>query len=101
MVKDFLGYLIDRGLNIDEGLLCIIDGAKGLRSGIGKVFGDRAMFQRCQWHKRENVVDYLPKAQKATWRETDLEETSQVSSQRSSFLTSPCAAERVVQRGLP
>lgn len=68
VVKDFLSDLIDRGLNIDEGLLCIIDGAKGLRSGIGKIFGDRAMIQRCQWHKRENVVDYLPKAQKATWR---------------------------------
>lgn len=68
VVKAFLGNLIDRGLNIDEGLLCIIDGAKGLRCGIRKVFRDKAVIQRCQWHKRENVVDYLPKAQKATWR---------------------------------
>jgi transposase-like protein len=46
----------------------VIDGAKGLRSGIKKVFRDKALIQRCQWHKRENVVDYLPKSQRATWR---------------------------------
>jgi len=68
VVKDFLNTLIERGLNIDQGVLCVIDGAKGLRSGIKKVFGDKALIQRCQWHKRENVVDYLPKPQRATWR---------------------------------
>jgi len=26
------------------------------------------MIQRCQWHKRENVVSYLPKSQQALWR---------------------------------
>ena len=26
------------------------------------------MVQRCQWHKRKNVVEYLPKGQQATWR---------------------------------
>jgi transposase-like protein len=25
------------------------------------VFGAKALVQRCQWHKRENVVSYLPK----------------------------------------
>jgi transposase-like protein len=68
VVRDFLNTLIERGLNIDQGLLCVIDGAKGLRSGIRKVFRDKALIQRCQWHKRENVVDYLPKSQKAIWR---------------------------------
>ncbi len=68
VVKDFLNGLIDRGLNIEQGVLCVIDGAKGLRSGIKKVFRDKALIQRCQWHKRENVVDYLPKSQRATWR---------------------------------
>lgn len=61
VVKDFLHGLIERGLHIEQGLLCIIDGAKGIRSAIQKVFGERALVQRCQWHKRENVVDYLPK----------------------------------------
>jgi len=68
VVKDFLNALIKRGLNIEQGVLCVIDGANGLCSGIKKVFRDKALIQRCQWHKRENVVDYLPKTQRATWR---------------------------------
>ena len=68
VLKAFLRQLLDRGLNIEEGILCIIDGAKGLCSAIRKVFSDRALIQRCQWHKRENVVSYLPKSQQATWR---------------------------------
>lgn len=59
--KDFLLNLIDRGLRYDKGLLCVIDGAKGLRKAINDVFGMRGIVQRCQWHKRENVVAYLPK----------------------------------------
>jgi transposase-like protein len=68
VVKSFLSGLLGRGLSIEEGILCIIDGAKGLCSAIRKVFSDRALIQRCQWHKRENVVSYLPKSQQATWR---------------------------------
>ena len=68
VLKAFLRQLLDRGLNIEEGILCIIDGAKGLCSAIRKVFSDKALIQRCQWHKRENVVSYLPKSQQATWR---------------------------------
>jgi transposase-like protein len=49
-------------------VLCIIDGAKGLRKALQTVFGRRAVIQRCQWHKRENVASYLPKPQQATWR---------------------------------
>jgi putative transposase len=66
--SDFLRSLIERGLRVDQGLLCIIDGAKGLHKAIQKVFGSQAAIQRCQWHKRENVVSYLPKSQQALWR---------------------------------
>ena len=66
--SEFLQGLLGRGLRIDQGLLCIIDGAKGLHSAIQKVFGSQALIQRCQWHKRENVVSYLPKSQQAAWR---------------------------------
>lgn len=59
--KDFLMELIDRGLKYEGGLLCLLDGAKGLRKAIREVFGDFAIVQRCQWHKRENVLSYLPK----------------------------------------
>jgi transposase-like protein len=64
----FLRGLMDRGLRIDQGLLCVIDGAKGLRKAVNKVFGSKAAVQRCQWHKRENVVRYLPKGEQAGYR---------------------------------
>ena len=64
----FLQSLVDRGLRTDDGLLCVIDGAKGLCKAIHTVFGQRVVVQRCQWHKRENVVRYLPAGQQATWR---------------------------------
>lgn len=64
----FLRSLVDRGLNVDQGVLCVIDGAKGLRKAVAKVFGPKAAVQRCQWHKRENVVRYLATSQQATFR---------------------------------
>lgn len=68
VTKEFLNQLLDRGLKIEEGLLVIIDGSKGLRAAVGKAFHDQAIIQRCQWHKRENVVSYLPKSQQKPWR---------------------------------
>ncbi len=62
----FLRSLLDRGLNVDQGVLCVIDGAKGLRKAVGKVLAAKAAVQRCQWHKRENVVRYLATSQQAT-----------------------------------
>ena len=67
--KDFLNGLLDRGLKIQEGVLFVMDGSKGIRKAVEEIFGSSALIQRCQWHKRENVVDYLPKSQRATWRE--------------------------------
>ena len=56
----FLRELVERGLKYDQGLLVVLDGAKGLRKAVDKVFGRRAAVQRCHWHKRENVLGYLP-----------------------------------------
>ncbi len=67
-ISQFFQSLIDRGLNISCGLLVVIDGSKGFRSAVRKVFGGRALVQRCQWHKRENIVSYLPKRDQAYWR---------------------------------
>jgi transposase-like protein len=64
----FLRSLVERGLRFEPGLLCIIDGAKGLRKAVGAVFGGHALVQRCQWHKRENVVSYLGKEQQGAVR---------------------------------
>ena len=66
--SQFLRSLLDRGLSVDQGVLCVIDGAKGLRKAVGKVFAAKAAVQRCQWHKRENVVRYLPTSKQATFR---------------------------------
>ncbi len=66
--SQFLRSLLERGLNVDQGVLCVIDGAKGLRKAVDKVFGAKAAVQRCQWHKRENVVRYLPTSKQATFR---------------------------------
>lgn len=68
VLGEFLERLLNRGLNIDKGILVIIDGGKGLRSAVKKVFKNRAMVQRCQWHKRENVLKYLPKSEQASMR---------------------------------
>jgi transposase-like protein len=67
--KAFLLELIERGLRYEDGLLCVIDGAKGLRKAINEVLGTYGIVQRCQWHKRENVVSYLPKGMQATVRQ--------------------------------
>jgi transposase-like protein len=66
--REMLEGLRARGLRIDEGLLCIIDGAKGLRKAVYDVFGSKALVQRCQWHKRENVLSYLPKGMQGAMR---------------------------------
>ena len=69
VTKDFLNELIGRGLKYDKGLLCIIDGAKGFRKAVDDVFGAHGVIQRCQWHKRENVVDYLRKDLQPAFRD--------------------------------
>ena len=67
-IKERFRDLTKRGLSFEEGILCVIDGSRGLRKAIREVFSGRAEVQRCQWHKRENIVSYLPKADQKTWR---------------------------------
>ncbi|WP_353269187.1 transposase [Gemmatimonas sp.] len=64
----FLRELVERGFHTPAGLLVVLDGAKGLSAAVRDVFGERVPIQRCQWHKRENVLRYLPKTQHALWR---------------------------------
>lgn len=66
--RQFLNGLRDRGLNLENEILFIIDGGKGLYKGIKDVMGNKAVIQRCQWHKRENVVSYLDKKQQKHFR---------------------------------
>jgi len=61
--RQFLAGLIERGLQYQQGLLVLVDGSKGLHSALRHVLPDHALVQRCQWHKRENVLSYLPKSE--------------------------------------
>jgi putative transposase len=64
----FLRALLERGLRVELGLLVVTDGAKGLHAAVRDVFDRAAVLQRCQWHKRENVVAYLPERHRAPFR---------------------------------
>jgi len=68
VISQFLSSLVDRGLDVSSGVLFVIDGAKGLRSAVKGVFEGRVLVQRCQWHKRENVVSHLPRSDQKYWR---------------------------------
>ena len=59
VVTDLLADLIARGLRFEHGILAVIDGSKALHTGIVKVFGDKALIQRCTLDKRRNVIGYL------------------------------------------
>lgn len=63
-ISGLLKGLINRNLRFESGILVVSDGSKGIRKAIDEVFGDKAIQQRCQWHKRENVLSYLPEEKK-------------------------------------
>jgi putative transposase len=65
VVRALLADLVDRGLDFDDGLLVVIDGAKALSAAVREVFGDKALIQRCTLHKRRNIADHLPDKEKA------------------------------------
>lgn len=53
--------LLERGLKIEDPILCVIDGGKGIRKALRDVLGHLAVIQRCTVHKRRNVREHLPK----------------------------------------
>ena len=67
-IEQFFQKLIDRGLAFEEGILFIIDGSKGIKRAVEQRFDIYALIQRCQWHKRENVIAYLDEAQQELCR---------------------------------
>ena len=58
-----LSDLVERGLDPEQGILFVIDGAKALRKAIRIVFGE-APVQRCVRHKERNVTDHLPERER-------------------------------------
>jgi putative transposase len=60
VVKSLLTGLIERGLTSEKPVLFVIDGSKALSKAIREVYGKLGLVQRCQEHKRRNVLDHLP-----------------------------------------
>jgi transposase-like protein len=63
VVKGLLADMIGRGLDPGEGRLYVIDGGKALHKAITDTFGATAVVQRCQVHKKRNVLAHLPKSE--------------------------------------
>lgn len=57
--------LASRGLHAQKGLLFVVDGSKAIATAVQQVFGDRALVQRCQVHKKRNVAEHLPKREQS------------------------------------
>lgn len=74
--------LQQRGLDTSQPTLLVLDGAKALHAAVKRVWGPRALIQRCQVHKKRNVREHLPEKHwdelsrqlQAAYHETDYDE---------------------------
>ena len=64
VVGELLDDLVQRGLDFSEPRLYLLDGGKALSAAVKKHAGEAAAIQRCQVHKRRNVLDHLTDEQK-------------------------------------
>ena len=60
VVSELLSDLAGRGLDFRVPRLYVLDGSKALRVAVRRHAGEAASIQRCQVHKRRNVLDHLP-----------------------------------------
>jgi len=73
--------LQERGLDTSQPTLLVLDGAKALHAAVKRVWGPKALIQRCQVHKKRNVREHLPQKHwdelsrqlQAAYRETDFD----------------------------
>jgi transposase-like protein len=65
VITELLEDIVSRGVDQKRKMLFVIDGSKALRAAINAVFGAGQPVQRCRAHKLRNVLDYLPKDQRA------------------------------------
>jgi transposase-like protein len=68
VVSALLSDLIERGMDFNTPRLYILDGGKALHAAVRRHAGEAAFIQRCQVHKKRNVVDHLPDEYKADVR---------------------------------
>jgi transposase-like protein len=64
VVGELLGDLMNRGLDFSEPRLYVLDGGKALPAAVKKHGGEAALIQRCQVHKRRNVLDHLSEGER-------------------------------------
>lgn len=84
VVRGLLSDLVNRGFKTEEGILVVMDGAKALRAAVRQVFGNQAQVQRCQVHKKRNVLEHLPERERSwvghklhkAWQEADYNKTA-------------------------
>ena len=65
VVSALLTQLVERGLDFATPRLYVLDGGKALAAAVRKHAGEAAFIQRCQVHKKRNVVDHLPDEHKS------------------------------------
>jgi transposase-like protein len=65
VVSALLSDLVERGLDFSAPRLYILDGGKALHAAVKRHAGEAAFIQRCQVHKKRNVIDHLPQDHKA------------------------------------
>lgn len=58
--RALVANIVERGVDSCRSTLFVLDGAKALRRAVLDVFGKRALIQRCQVHKRRNILEHLP-----------------------------------------
>jgi len=68
VVSALLRDLIERGMDFNTPRLYILDGGKALHAAVRRHAGEAAFIQRCQIHKKRNVVDHLPEEYKTDVR---------------------------------
>ena len=81
VTSELLSNLVARGLDVEQGVLVVIDRSKALRAAVNDVLGTRTPVQRCQIHKERNVLDHLAdrdrdlvkRRLRRAWAETDHE----------------------------
>jgi len=68
VVSALLDNLVERGLALTEKFLAVVDGAKALRAALLRRWEGRVLIQRCQVHKRRNVLEQVPRTYHAQIR---------------------------------
>jgi transposase-like protein len=68
VVGALLSDLLERGLDFSTPRLYVLDGGKALHTAVRRHAGEAAFIQRCQVHKKRNVVDHLPEDHKTDVR---------------------------------